>query len=279
MSDAFPSAPPPARRITLTVGLVIALATAACSILVTVWAMSHFRVTPALQPAAAPDAAPPAAKAVVAAPVAADPATLSAREELLGAQLGALEQRTAAVTGAAASAYGNATRAEALLVAFAARRAIDRGLELGYLEQQLRDRFGASQPNEVATIIDAGRHPLTTEDLRLGFDPIGPQLALGPVDGGGWGGAFWRMITSLVVIHPRNTPSPVPGERLARVRRLLAMGQVEAAVEEVGRLPGASQASAWLVGARRYVATRRALDTIETAALSGRTANPSAPAK
>src|SRR3546814_3562519 len=34
-----------------------------------------------------------------------------------------------------------------LLIAFAARRALDRGLSLGYLEAQLRLRFGDDQPN------------------------------------------------------------------------------------------------------------------------------------
>jgi hypothetical protein len=80
------------------------------------------------------------------------------------------------------------------------------------------------------------------------------------------------------VIHPKNTPSPVPGERLARVRRLLAQGQVEAAVEEVNRLPGANQATGWMTGAKQYVEVRKALDALESAALQGRVANP-APAK
>ncbi|MBN8809099.1 MAG: hypothetical protein J0I47_12820 [Sphingomonas sp.] len=276
MSDVVPSAPLPPRRISLTVGLAIACAVAVLSILLTVWAMNRFHgdTTTTTQPAAAPTAAAPATKVIVTPPVATDPATLSAREELLGAQLTALEQRTSAVTGAAATAYGNATRAEALMVAFAARRAIDRGLGLGYLEQQLRDRFGTSQPSEVAAIVDAGRNPLTIEDLRAGIDRIGPQLALGPTDSGGWGGAVWRMLTSLIVIHPKDTPSPVPGERLNRVKRLLDAGQVEAAVEELARMPGASQASSWLTGARRYVTARRALDTLDAAAIGGRAANP-----
>jgi thioredoxin-like negative regulator of GroEL len=80
------------------------------------------------------------------------------------------------------------------------------------------------------------------------------------------------MLGSLVVIHPRNAPSPVPGERLARIRRFLAQGQVEAAVEEVKRLPGAAQSKAWLDGAQRYIATRQALDTLEAAALQGNAA-------
>ena len=219
-------------------------------------------------------AVPQPTKVIVTPPVSTDPASLSARQELLAAQLAALEQRGAAITGAAANAYGNATRAEGLLVALAARRQIDRGLPLGYLEQQLRDRFGATQPAEVATVIAASRDPVTTEDLRLGLDQIGPQLALGPSGNAGWGGAVWRLVGSLIVIHPRNTPSPVPSERLARVRRMLAQDQVEAAAEEVGKLPGASQATGWMTGAKRYVETRKALNVLEAAALQGRVATP-----
>lgn len=267
-----------ARRLTMSTTLGIALATFVVGLLIAAWAINRFRPAPTpVQPQPALIAAPVPTKVIVTPPASTDPASLGARQEMLSAELAQLEQRTAAVTGTAANAYGNASRAEALLVALAARRAIDRGVELGYLEQQLRDRFGATQPGEVATIIQAARRPVTTEDLRLGLDQIGPQLALGPSDSSGWGGAFWRMLGSLIVIHPKNTPSPVPGDRLVRVRRMLAQSQVEAAVEEVTRMPGAGQATAWIDGARRYVAVRKALDTLEAAALQGRAATPPAP--
>lgn len=271
------TAPNSRRTMAWTAG--IALAALLVGSVLAVWAINYFRGTaPAAQPQAAPLAAAPAPQPVIIAqPVSTDPASLSARQEMLAAQLAVLEQRTSVVTVQAASAYGNATRAEALLVAFASRRQIDRGLGLGYLEQQLKDRFGATQPGEVATIIKSARSPVTTEDLRLGLDQIGTQLAMGPANDG-WGGAFLRMLGSLVVIHPRNVPSPVPGERLARVRRFLMQGQVEAALEEVARLPGASQATGWIAGARQYVEVRKALDALESAALQGRVANPS-PAK
>src|SRR3546814_8273346 len=76
----------------------------------------------------------------------------------------------------AASASGNATRAEGLLIAFAARRALDRGLSLGYPEAQLRLRFGDDQPNAVKTIIDNARDQITLEQLRSGLDDMAPQL-------------------------------------------------------------------------------------------------------
>ncbi|MBN8816005.1 MAG: hypothetical protein J0J06_11210 [Sphingomonas sp.] len=272
-----PPTPPALRQLTLATVGWIALATFVVGVMIAVWAINRFRTADTTtQPQAA--VAPQPTKVIVTPPVATDPASLSARQELLGAQLTALEQRGAAITAASANAYGNATRAEGLLVAFAARRQISRGQGLGYLEQQLRDRFGATQPNEVNAVIAASRNPVTVEDLRLGLDQIGPQLALGPSGSAGWGGAVWRLFGSLIVVHPKNMPSPVPSERLARVRRMLSQDQVEAAVEEVGKLPGAAQATGWMTGAKRYVETRKALDTLETAALQGRVVNPATPA-
>jgi hypothetical protein len=252
----------------------IALITFLVGLLLAAWAINRFRTPETVAQPQTVAAAQQPTKVIVTPPVSTDPASLSARQELLAAQLAALEQRGAVITGAAANAYGNATRAEGLLVALAARRQINRGLALGYLEQQLRDRFGATQPAEVAAVIAASREPVTTEDLRLSLDQIGPQLALGPSGGGGWGSAVWRLLGSLIVVHPRNTPSPVSSERLTRVRRMLAQDQVEAAAEEVGKLPGASQATGWMTGAKRYVEARKALNVLEAAALQGRVATP-----
>jgi len=254
----------------------IALITFLVGILIAAWAVDRFKpADPTTQPQTVAASTPPT-KVIVTPPASTDPASLSARQELLSAQLTALEQRGAAITAASASAYGNATRAEGLLVALAVRRQINRGQGLGYLEQQLRDRFATTQPNEVNTIIAAARDPITVEDLRLGLDQIGPQLALGPSGSAGWGGAVWRLLGSLIVIHPKSTPSPVPSERLARVRRMLSQDQVEAAVEEVGKLPGAAQATGWMTGAKRYVEARKALNVLEAAALQGRVVNAAA---
>jgi hypothetical protein len=84
----------------------------------------------------------------------------------LTARVAELEQRLSRITLEAESASGNASRAEGLLVAFAVRRALDRGLSLGYLDAQLRLRFGDDQPNAVKTIIDTSREPVTLEQLR-----------------------------------------------------------------------------------------------------------------
>ena len=201
-----------------------------------------------------------------------DTAVLATREATLAAQLTALEARTAAITTEAAAAGGQATRAEGLMVAFAARRALDRGVGLGYLEEQLRLRFGQAQPRATTLLIQASHQPVTLEDLRQGLDTIAPEITTSTGDD--WLDTIQHQIDSLIVLRKAGTPSPMPTDRLARARRLLEAGQVEAARAEVARLPGAAQAGNWMSAARRYVVARQALDVIENTALIGQAGQP-----
>ncbi|MBE1528260.1 outer membrane murein-binding lipoprotein Lpp [Sphingopyxis sp. OAS728] len=186
----------------------------------------------------------------------------------LAARVAELEQRLSRITLEAESASGNASRAEGLLVAFAVRRALDRGLSLGYLDAQLRLRFGDDQPNAVKTIIDTSREPVTLEQLRAELDAMAPQLV---GRGGDDNGSLWtglrRELGELFVVRAAGTQSPRASERLDRARRYLAAGQADLAIAEVEAMPGSDVASDWLIAARRYHEARRALDLIETAAI------------
>ncbi|MBA3676118.1 MAG: hypothetical protein H0W74_01780 [Sphingosinicella sp.] len=177
-----------------------------------------------------------------------------------------LEQRIAEIDDQSRAAVGNADRAEGLLVAFAARRALDRGVALGYMEGLLRQRFGETQRQAVATIITASRQPVTLEELQEGLLEVGPDLTGGSPDQNWWT-AFKSEFDGLVTIRRAGTPSTMPAERLRRATRRLESGQVDVALAEVLRMPGRDNAVDWVAAARRYVAARRALDTIETAAL------------
>lgn len=229
-------------------------------------------------PAAAPTAADPAAPLATPAPLAAalpatapaqpaDGVALIAREAQLAGQIAALEARAAALAASADVAGGEAARAEALLVAVAARRALDRGAGLGALDAQLLARLGPAQPKAVAIVREAARAPVTLEELRQGLETLGPVLTTGANQG--WWNSLGRGLRSLVVLRRAGTPSPLPADRLARARRLLDQGQVEAARAEVAALPGAAQAGGWLTATRRYALARQALDVLENAALAG----------
>lgn len=191
-----------------------------------------------------------------------------------------LEQRMGEVGTDARAAVGNADRAEGLLVAFAARRALDRGVGLGYLEGLLRERFGESQPQAVATVIAAAAaQPVTLEVLREGLAQVGPQLTGAAPDQSFWD-ALRTEIANLVVVRRGGTPSTDPRERLRRAQSRLEAGQVEVALAEVLRLPARENGRTWIDAAQRYVAARQALDAIEVAALlEPRTPPPPAPAQ
>lgn len=218
----------------------------------------------AAQQPSAVTAAPPQPYALAPQPrlIPVDPVTA----ETLTARVRDLEERLARISISAEAASGNAARAEGLLVAFAARRALDRGVALGYIEGQLSDRFGLAQPRAVAVVIGSARQPVTLETLQADFAALVPALATNTATDDWWGG-FKRELAGLVVVRRVGTPSPAPAERVARAERDLENGQVEKALAEVARMPGAARAEAWMIAARRYITARRALDIIETAAI------------
>lgn len=185
------------------------------------------------------------------------------------ARIAELEARVDRVEGAAQRVEGAAGRADALLVAFAARRALDRGAPLGVLEPLLLQRFGNSHPGAVATIVTASHAPVRLADLVSEYADLGPTLRSSAAQDGWWT-QFKREIGTLVKVRRADRPSMQPDARYLRARTLLAEGEVDAALAETMRLPGAERAAGWVARARRYVAAQQALDDIETAALVGR---------
>ena len=210
-------------------------------------------------------AAPATPQPVMQAPVA--PVIVdTAQQVALDRRVAELEGRIAQINARASAAVGNADRAEGLLVAFAARRALDRGVALGYIEALLRNRFGRNQPQAVATIIAAARQPVTLEELGAGLTDVGAALTgAGPDES--WLDGVRRELAGLVVVRRANVPSPDPADRLARARREIDAGHVAAALAEVSRMPGRDKATGWIAAARRYAGARDALDVVETAAL------------
>ena len=207
-------------------------------------------------------AAMPAPVEILAAP---PPAPVSAAEQDW-TRIETIEQRLAQIENQSRAAVGNTDRAEGLLVAFAARRALDRGVTLGFLEALLTQRFGRTQPDAVATVITASRDPVTLEQLQEGLLEVAPDLSGGAPEQDWWT-ALKTELSDLVTIRKGGTPSTLPEARLDRAVRRVEAGQVDVALAEVLRLPGRRNAEGWIADARRYVSARRALDAIETAAL------------
>jgi hypothetical protein len=223
--------------------------------------------------ASAPAAAPAPAPTVTVAPepVEAPAPAVTGGERLVidpetSRRVNQVEARLAQIELQSRTAFGNADRAEALLVSFAARRALDRGVGLGYLEPLLRQRFAGTQPQAVATVLTAAREPVTLEQLRAELQDLAPRLMGGGPDQSWWQ-AFRTELGGLITVRREKTPSIMPPETLKRAQQALDSGRVDVALIEVLRLPGRVNARDWIVKARRFVSARQALDTLETAAL------------
>lgn len=234
---------------------------------------------PAALASASPSASPTATLAASPTPEVSPSATAAAEEAVetvtglveqqggLDQRLAAAEQRLARLDLQAQAAAGNAARAEALLIAFATRRVIERGDELGYLADQLRLRFGDERPNAVNTIINFSRidPPIRLDTLIARLEGLGPQLAERD-EGPSWA-AFKRELGELFVIRRESTPSPQPERRLERARYALEQGRYQNAIDEIRNMPGAEKAAAWIADAEKYRDVMAALENIETAAV------------
>lgn len=218
---------------------------------------------------AGPQAAGSASPAPLAAAAAINASQTAARVEQqqggLDQRLAAAEQRLTQLDLQAQAAAGNAARAESLLIAFATRRAVERGAELGYLSDQLRLRFGDQWPNAVSTIIEFSRKPIRLDSLVARLEGLAPELAQSN-EGPSWA-AFQRELGQLFVVRRQSTPSPQPERRLERARWALEQGRLRAAIDEVQGMPGAAKADSWIADAERYRKAMEAMEVIETAAV------------
>ena len=113
-----------------------------------IWGLAHWQAGARFL-GVAPDAPPRLALFPQPAPA----ATPQAPAPDYAARLAGIEQRLAGVENATQAVAGSAGRADNLLIAFAARRAVERGAPLGYLEPLLIERFGARQQAAVTMVI------------------------------------------------------------------------------------------------------------------------------
>jgi len=188
------------------------------------------------------------------------------KADLTRANVEELETRLAKIDARADSALQDASRAETLLIIIATRRAVERGLPLGYLETALQQHFGSMKPTAVAQLITNARQPVSLDQLQDDLEMIAPELVSAAPEGS-WMNRIRSSLDGLVVIRRADQPSEMPAMKLDRARRALSHDRVDLAMEEIARLPGAQKAQAWQAKARRYLNARAALDELEAASL------------
>ncbi len=217
---------------------------------------------------AQPSPVPSAGEARAAAKAAKAVEKVAQQQGGLEARVVAMEQRLDSLSLQAQAVAGNAARAEGLLIAFAARRAIERGSKLDNLASQLKLRFGDAQPRAVNTVIAASEHPVTLDMLIARLDGLGHKLSNEAQEQVSWSW-FKQQLGELFVVRRETAPSPQPEKRLERARLFLETGRIRAAVDEVRNLPGADSQDAqrWLADATRFGDAQDALELLETTAL------------
>ncbi len=265
------SSPQPARR-GIRGGLFFLTIAFIAGIGVMGWALTQWDVARIWLLGEAPvaETARPVPRADVPQPVFAPPPV--AADQQLVARLAAIEARMALLEANGAGVNGSSSRADALIAAFMARRAIDRGAGLGAAEALLSQQFGVKHARDVAAIIDASRKPVTLAMLTRDLDALIVEPA---ASGVGWWDSFTQGFSELITVRSAETVPTDPPARLARARSMLVTGEVERARIEVSQLPFDERARAWVLNAQRYRDVQSALDRVEAAALAP---DPSVPA-
>ena len=121
----------------------------------------------------------------------------------------------------------------------------------------------------MATIVTASRDPVRLDSLIAEYEALGPMLRGGGPEEGWWDGIPARAGHDRVDPPRRHALAATAGALSTGRWRGSKAGEVDPALAETMRLPGAANAGQWIVRARRYIAAQRALDEIESAALLG----------
>jgi hypothetical protein len=163
------------------------------------------------------------------------------------------------------------SRANMMVLLFATRHALERGLPLGAMEAELQAAFGTTQPYLLSAVTSAAEQPVKLEDLRSGLIAIAPALR-GEEDG--WWPRLSNAVAGLATVRRSDEQPSNPGTLVPQAISAIDAGHVAAALGIVMRLPLRTKATEWIAKAKRYAAADRALDSLERATL---VAAPAAP--
>lgn len=270
--EDVPAPAAPARSSPVRGLVIFALVCFAVGIVVMGWLLSEWPPARNLLLGAPPISAP-TTSAVPAAQHAAPPSPSVVTPVTPDAQMTHIEEQLAIIDQQASSASDDAARTERMMIAFAARRAIERGSPLGYLEGALTRQFGAQDAKAVSTIVKCARAPVTLERLEEGLDAARDTL-LSDDRASNWFGRIWNDVGNLATIRHDGEDTSSPDQHFNRARRALERDRVEMAIREVEAMPGKAGVRPWLDSAQRYVQVRRALDRLEAITLA--TSHPKA---
>ncbi len=162
----------------------------------------------------------------------------------------------------------DANRAEALMIAAAARRAVDAGAPLGHLHEKLQAHFGAAEPISVNVIRKFEANPVTLSELKFSLERLNKTLGVGSSEEGLWK-VLQREMSGLFVLRKGGKPPEQGNADLAKAIRFLESGNVVEALSIVQVFAKTKAGTEkWQQDAERYTVAQLSLDQIERAAMA-----------
>lgn len=191
----------------------------------------------------------------------------------VAAKVAALEKRIAQIDQQDGAAVAFSPSRGGVATALRARRALDSGASLSFIQAQLTQRFGDRYPQAVDALQQLANEPVTLDELRDDIARRGDAVI-----GRGGEASLWSRIQlelgELFMLRERGEPSTSPAHILQRAEEDISKGDLKSAIEKIAALPKNDASDAWLKSARRYQNAKDALDRIERGALSQPVAAP-----
>ncbi len=195
----------------------------------------------------------------------ADPGTVAPD---IGLRLAALEARlaraeTAGAAGGVAGSMASNDHISGLVLAFAARRALETGHSLGPIETELRARYGTTSPHLVEAIANLAKQPITVAELKSELTALQPTLVSSSDN---WWDRLTESLSSLATVRKAAVQNDQPAVLFESAQLALDSGNVESALATVAKLPRRGAATDWLLKAKRLATATKALDALEARA-------------
>ncbi len=191
----------------------------------------------------------------------------------VAAKVEALEKRVAQIDSQDGTAVAFSPPQGGVATALRARRALDSGASLSFIQTQLTQRFGDRYPQAVDALQQLASEPVTLDELRDDLARRGDAI----IGRGGEAGLWSRIqleLGELFMLRERGESPTSPAHILQRAGEDISKGDLKGAIEKIASLPKNDASGAWLESARRYQNAKDALDRIERGALSQPLAAP-----
>lgn len=193
-------------------------------------------------------------------------AALEAEVQRLITENGALSTRIDSLMGYVADLSGSTSESHrdvrAIALVSFARHLVEQGRPLGAIADAADAEFRPLDASAADALAAWSQAPVSAATLTHQLDEIADT---GTHRKGGWWAQLKGALAGLVHVHDGSAPDPLA---LAKARAAMHDDELETAIARMEKLPATPARDSWLDDARTLLATRSALDRIETLVLT-----------